>query len=194
MEKDIKKEKILKASLGLFARYGFKKTTIEDVATEAEMTPGNIYFYVKNKKELYLETIRYGLTGWRNHVAIKTFEGNDPPERFRIMAQTAFNYLKDHNELREIIMNDPDIFTLSEKEDRFRDINLEAIDLIKGILESGISAKFFRHVDIDHTSEFIFSVYIMFIIKTYVKSDKSCSDTMFDQAVNLIINGLLKPV
>ena len=71
---DSKKELILKSALTLFGRYGFRKTTIEDIASQADMTPGNIYFYVANKKALYHETVRYGLSGWRDYVAERTIE------------------------------------------------------------------------------------------------------------------------
>ena len=45
-------------------------------------------------------------------------------------------------------------------------------------------------VDVDHTAEFLFSVYIMFLIKTYVKSDGSSVDRMYEQGVALISRGL----
>ncbi len=188
---DTKKELILKSALTFFARYGYRKTTIEDIASRADMTPGNIYFYVKNKKSLYHETIRYGLSGWRDYVAEKITESGNPVERFKVMAVQAFEYLKNNDDLRNIIANDPGIFTLSEEEDAFKDINHGAIELLQDVLRDGIAQGFFRHVDVLHSSEFLFSVYIMFIIKSYVKSGSNCPDTMFLQALDICISGLL---
>ncbi len=40
---------LYQASLELFATFGYKKTTVEDVADKLDMTKGNLSFYVKNK-------------------------------------------------------------------------------------------------------------------------------------------------
>lgn len=49
-----KHESILAAAERLFVRYGFKKTTIEDVASEAGVGKGTIYSYFRGKEELLL--------------------------------------------------------------------------------------------------------------------------------------------
>jgi len=46
-------ETIYAAALKTFAKYGFKKTTVEDIAVAMNMTKGNLYLYVKNKKDLF---------------------------------------------------------------------------------------------------------------------------------------------
>ena len=107
------------------------------------------------------------------------------------MALQAFEYLKNHDDRRKIIANDPGIFTLAEEEDAFKDINHGAVELLQAIIQDGINQGFFRPVDVLHSSEFFFSLYIMFIIKSYVKSGNSCPDTMFLQALDICLNGLL---
>ncbi|MFH1983659.1 MAG: TetR/AcrR family transcriptional regulator [Pseudomonadota bacterium] len=41
------------AAKHVFAEKGFNKSTMEDIATEAELSPGTLYLYFKNKDELY---------------------------------------------------------------------------------------------------------------------------------------------
>ncbi len=41
------------AAKRVFAEKGFTRTTIEDIAREAELSPGTLYLYFKNKDELY---------------------------------------------------------------------------------------------------------------------------------------------
>ena len=56
MKKKIENEIILNAALGAFARYGYKKATLEDIAGELSMTNSSIYAYAASKKELYEQT------------------------------------------------------------------------------------------------------------------------------------------
>lgn len=41
------------AAKRVFSNKGFNKATMEDIAQEAELSPGTLYLYFKNKEELY---------------------------------------------------------------------------------------------------------------------------------------------
>ncbi|MDE5696052.1 MAG: TetR/AcrR family transcriptional regulator [Lachnospiraceae bacterium] len=45
---------ILNAAAALFAKYGYKKTTIDEIVAEAGISKGLFYHYYQNKKQLYL--------------------------------------------------------------------------------------------------------------------------------------------
>ena len=47
-------EKILSAAQSLFFRFGFKKTSVDEIAAEAGVGKGTIYNYFANKEELFL--------------------------------------------------------------------------------------------------------------------------------------------
>jgi len=48
-------------------------------------------------------------------------------------------------------------------------------------------------VDPDRTVGFLFSVYVMFVIKTYIRAEDGSPRRMFEQGLDLILNGLLRP-
>jgi len=182
---------LYQASLELFANFGYKKTTVEDVADRLDMTKGNLYFYVKNKKQLYEQTINHALTQWKDHVKKAVAKKTDPADKFRIMAVSAMAYIEKNAPLRRVIMNDPKIFTLSPKEDRFSKTNQAAMVILKDILEQGMEQKKFYPMDVDQVTVYLFSVYMMFLIKTYVKADQGSSKKLFTAALELNIRGLL---
>lgn len=192
MNKIEKEQQILDAALKQFARFGFKKTTMEDVAAEVGMTKSNLYFYVANKRELYERTVGNALLQWRDSVAAAIFETEDVVEKFIVMTEKSFEYLPHHEELRSILIMDPGIFTLSPQEDRFSEINQGAMLLIKDILSQGIREGVFHEVDVDHVAELLFSIYIMFLIKTYIKSEGNSAVRMYKEGVTLILRGLCR--
>lgn len=51
-EKEFRRQQIMGAARKIFASKGFKKATMEDIAREAEYSPGTLYLYFKNKDEL----------------------------------------------------------------------------------------------------------------------------------------------
>jgi AcrR family transcriptional regulator len=52
-EKNERRRLIMDAAHRLFSSKGFSATTMEEIAREAELSPGTIYLYFKNKEELY---------------------------------------------------------------------------------------------------------------------------------------------
>ena len=52
-EKERRRQQIIVAAKRVFSEKGFNKTTMEDIAKEAELSPGTRYLYFKNKEELY---------------------------------------------------------------------------------------------------------------------------------------------
>jgi AcrR family transcriptional regulator len=52
-ERERRRQQIIVAAKRVFSEKGFSKTTMEDIAWEAELSPGTLYLYFKNKDELY---------------------------------------------------------------------------------------------------------------------------------------------
>ena len=52
-ERERRRQQIIVAAKRVFSEKGFSKTTMEDIAREAELSPGTLYLYFRNKDELY---------------------------------------------------------------------------------------------------------------------------------------------
>jgi AcrR family transcriptional regulator len=57
-DQESRKFKILESARKLFSHYGFEKTTIEDIAKEAELGKGTIYLEFDNKEAILMAIIR----------------------------------------------------------------------------------------------------------------------------------------
>ncbi|MFO8082732.1 MAG: TetR/AcrR family transcriptional regulator [Desulfobacterales bacterium] len=52
-ERERRRQQIMVAAKRVFSEKGFNKTTMEDIAREAELSTGTLYLYFKNKEELF---------------------------------------------------------------------------------------------------------------------------------------------
>ena len=57
-ERSLRQERLLDAAARLLARWGYRKTTIDDVAREAGVGKGTIYLHWKDKHDLFRAAIR----------------------------------------------------------------------------------------------------------------------------------------
>ena len=69
------KERILQATLELFQVHGIKKTTTNDIAQKAGVSPATVYNHFGSKEELVRDTVRYFLAATASDFR-KIFEGD----------------------------------------------------------------------------------------------------------------------
>lgn len=52
-----KREQIIIAARDCFSKYGYKKTTLEDIGQKIGLNKASIYYYFKNKQEIYMTIV-----------------------------------------------------------------------------------------------------------------------------------------
>lgn len=87
---------LLDVAAGIFARKGYKSTTLQDIADEFGVLKGSLYHYIRSKDELLFEVIRsvYG-AGLENLRGLAEAD-HDPVERLRAVVRGHVLYLIDN--------------------------------------------------------------------------------------------------
>ncbi|MBK8194584.1 MAG: TetR/AcrR family transcriptional regulator [Lewinellaceae bacterium] len=57
MKENPKKEEILQAGRDCFARFGFDKTTLDDIGRIAGLNKASLYYYFRNKEEIFIAVV-----------------------------------------------------------------------------------------------------------------------------------------
>ncbi|MEE8551916.1 MAG: TetR/AcrR family transcriptional regulator [Desulfobacterales bacterium] len=80
-EKERRRQQIMVAAKRVFSIKSFSKATMEDIAKEAELSPGTIYLYFKNKDELFASLSLKVLHYMRNRLESVYNEKDIEPEQ-----------------------------------------------------------------------------------------------------------------
>jgi len=190
MRKKIENDVILSAALQVFAHYGYRKTTLEDIAGELGMTAANIYAYAESKRELYEMTVSFAMLRWQNRVR-KVVDGEKTAtEKLTVLCKSALGYLSEDKEFGALLKSDPSIFPMFPTVDAYEDINAASIDIIAEILILGEKTGEFRKLDFKTVSEVIFAMYKSFIIHAYVQDEVEFIEKNLPQTLDLILRGV----
>ena len=57
MDIDDTREHILKVAMHIFSKFGFQKTTVDEIAKAAHKAKGSVYYYFRNKEELFQNVV-----------------------------------------------------------------------------------------------------------------------------------------
>lgn len=148
------RENILAVSKELFARLGFKKTAVDDIAKKARVAKGTIYNYFRSKEEIYQDVLqREGKT-----LIAKMREAmrdqKTPQLKLREMIIAKIKYYKELSLLYELSrQRAEDILPFVEKERA--EIDRQELNVIKEILEEGVSSSVFQVINIPATAKAI---------------------------------------
>ncbi|WP_214407540.1 TetR/AcrR family transcriptional regulator [Pseudonocardia lacus] len=89
-------QELLDIAAVIFARKGYKSTTLQDIADEFGVLKGSLYHYIRSKDDLLFEVIRSvyseGLENVRSHAEAES----DPVERLRSVVRGHIRYLIDN--------------------------------------------------------------------------------------------------
>ncbi|TWI13067.1 TetR/AcrR family transcriptional regulator [Sphingobacterium siyangense] len=130
-EKQEMSKKILNGARKIFLEKGYDQTSIRNIASEINYSPGTIYFYFKDKSEIFYELHREGF-----RLLLSKMEKNDseqdPFERLKKNGQTYIEFAKEHKDYYNLMF----IVEESKKEDRSEfNISKDAINHMKHTIE-----------------------------------------------------------
>jgi AcrR family transcriptional regulator len=185
-----KLDQIFDVALQVFACYGYRQATMEQIAGKLGMTKGSLYFYVSGKEDLYNRSVVSALLKWQTRVRQAVDAEPDIVRKLVTLAIKSNEYLSEDDDLRLIIINDPQIQSITPAEDRYPNIGIASYTMLRQILEQGVAENRFKAVDLDHVAGFLYSIHCMFVVKTYVKAEGQSAQEMYRAGINLILNGL----
>ena len=90
-----KKEYILNIAQNIFARFGIKKTTMEEIAKMARMGKATLYYYFKSKEDIFAEVIRKESVVLKQKLLEAINQVKTPKEKITAYAITRMKQLKE---------------------------------------------------------------------------------------------------
>ncbi len=183
---------ILDAALKVFSRFGYKKSTLEDIASELNMTNTAMYAYAASKRDLYERTVAYVMKRWQAGVQQAVERKRTAREKMSALCESALYYLAQDVEFCALLRSDPSIFPMFPTVDPYEEINRDSVRMIEHVLLFGQEMGEFRAADASAVSEVLFSIYKNFIIHTYINSEEDYTSRYLPITMDLILNGIRK--
>src|SRR5690349_22689175 len=138
--KDPIREEILNGARDLFERFGFKKTTMEDIARQIGKSKSALYYYYKTKEEIFEAVVLNDIEATQTLVADAVKKEESATSKFRVFFTSMLEGVKQKANKFSIFKSDLyENHFLFENIVKKRDSYVE--ELIKDILILGISQR-----------------------------------------------------
>jgi AcrR family transcriptional regulator len=129
---------ILEAARELFARFGYKKTTMEDIAHVLRKGKSSLYYYFKNKEEIFQAVISLEEECLFNRLHEITDSSRSPIDKMRSYVITRMETIRGLTNYQQALKDD--LFGNYEVVGNLREKSeTEEVALLKGIFEEGVA-------------------------------------------------------
>jgi len=187
--KERKREQILKAAIKSFAERGFDKTTVEDIALNANVATGTYYNYFKSKEDVLLyfldrETER-SIDAIQKIAYTMTDFFHQLQESFSILLSHVFQ----NKEFGRILMSKR-VMLMGAKDNQIERKLLEGVSMFVDLAKQRNMIK--SHVDTKRIAEIMSSItttYIIYWLNGTIASRKECI-TRIGEALQLVYDGI----
>ncbi len=185
------REIIINVARNIFAKFGFRKTTMEEIAQAARKGKSSIYHHFNSKEDIFNAVVEKETSAL--HLALKEAVNASitPEDKLKAYIQTRMDTIGNLANLYSAL-TDEYLDHLSFIERIRSNFDNKEINMIKEILVEGVNKDNFVVEDFEITAFGIITAlkgleYPIFIKKEYVDFERK-----FDGLLNILFHGILK--
>lgn len=187
MVTDLKRQEILKAAATVFAKRGFQKTLMEDIAGQAGIGKGTIYRYFNSKDDLYFSILDQAVEDLLTCLSLDLESKASPEQKLRKMMSEMTDLLLKNKNLFKLIA-ETDVRNMHKRHKSIHLQNKKIIDSIAKVIEKGIKdGNFIRE------SPRLLAIQLAVMTKaTVMEFSEQGKDKIVDRIMELFLYGAAK--
>lgn len=199
-EKLQRRSEILEAAVRLFSQKGYNKTTLEEIALEAEFGTGTIYNYFQSKEEIYRSILESTFNASYEILVDVDQQTENILEFFKIYSRKIFEFFYDNQDTLLLFVS---YFTSVEekpinlKQDAIVDKKTKSDQILKAKINKGIENKEIRPLKPEHLIRYYISTtfpYITNLIKDIKCGKDSLNNFNVDEHVDFLLDVLFNGI
>jgi hypothetical protein len=195
METQDKRMDIVKAASSCFARFGYEKTTLDDIGKLVGLNKASLYYYFKNKESIYTEVIYSETNTFLSSVFAEVDKVKGCKEKILTYLTERLKYIKDALNLNQLSIDSVQKIAPLFNEMYSRIIGKEIAHL-SGVLDCCVKNEEIIPCETDRIAKSIIIVAeaIRSRIDCHVSSDEIYTETLKEIkfTVSLMLDGLMK--
>src|SRR5664280_2463888 len=184
------RKKIIISAGQIFSHYGFKKTTMDEIAKALKMGKSSIYYYFQSKEEIFEAVLLYEANILRNELTTSIKSVESPVEKMRnyvFVRMKAFEKLS--NYYNAIFDKNLDHFDFVEKIRSKYD--REELAILRLILYHGARKKVFNVVNSEYAALAVQTTLKGLEVPLFWKKKEDKIELRLNAVLDVLFNGIL---
>ena len=191
IQKENRREEILRVAMDLFSKKGFELTTVEDITRAAHVAKGTFYNFFAKKEDVLLYFLDIEISKSTDEIQRKIKRLSTISEKIELLIATYIKYIFPNKEFSAVLIKER-VMNLGTGSNR------NELGLMKQLAELFDEAKQSGEVrdDVDsgHLAEMVFAIYTMYVIywtNGFIKTKKQCIERIREVST-LMLQGVAR--
>jgi AcrR family transcriptional regulator len=184
------RKKVIITAGQIFSHYGFKKTTMDEIAKALKMGKSSIYYYFQSKEEIFEAVVLYEANVLRNELTTTIKSVESPVEKMRnyvFVRMKAFEKLSNYyNAIFDKNLDHYDfVENIRSKYDR------EELAILRLILYDGARKKVFNVINSEYTALAVQTTLKGLEVPLFWKKKEDKIELRLNAVLDVLFNGIL---
>ena len=185
------KELIIEVARDVFSRYGYKKTTMDDIAVGAQKGKSSIYYYFKSKEEIYEAVVDTESNILFDNILSQIEKSLPASEKFKLYVFTRLNKIRELNNFYDVMKNDSlhQLDFILELRNKY---SAREINILQGILNEGVKNREFSIQDPELAAIALVTAIKGLETPLLIKGEKRNLEKRIDYVVRILFFGIMR--
>lgn len=175
----------------IFARFGFKKTTVDDIAQALRKGKSSIYYYFNSKEDIFQAVVDSEADALREKINAILAKPISAMEKLRQYVKTRMQAVQVMVNYYALI-NEKDVYNLKLAEKLRSKYDTEEVEIIKRILNEGASAGAFKIKDLELSAIAVITAMKGLEMPLLINSPKADDlESVLDDLLDILFYGIV---
>jgi AcrR family transcriptional regulator len=191
VDKDEFRQKIIKTAGHIFSRYGFRKTTMDEIARALKKGKSSIYYYYQGKDEIFEAVVKNEANILRSQLTTAIKQVDSPIDKLKAYVNVRMHsFEKLSNFYNAVFDTNLDHFEFIEKVREKYD--REELAILRLIIYTGVRRGYFRPTNSEFTAMAVQTALKGLEVPLFWKRRQSGMDSRLEGILDVLFHGILK--
>ncbi len=176
----------------IFTRYGFRKTTMEEIARASQMGKSSIYYYFKSKEDIFCAVVEFEAIMLKERLNRIINKDNSPSERLKAYILFRLHHVRTLENFYAAL-NEESLSHMGFILEIRRNFEVEEQELVSKILEDGMEQEVFQlsssKIGAIAISTMMKGLELPLLLDQEHKMDR---EELMEDLIRVLLNGILK--
>jgi AcrR family transcriptional regulator len=194
--KDLRKQQIMEVASRMFVRFGYRRTSIDDIVRDVGIAKGSFYSYFQSKEDLFKQIIEDNHQNLLKSTIEVVEQGKNPCEKIRLLVFNSLSGLEKYPLLIKYVDQDPDLALPPElnlcEQEACKRRQIMADDFFAKIITDGIeSGHFSADLDVHAAVAILISLFHVYLYNQKFQFVEEKVEEFMQNMLNIFFNGIL---
>ncbi|MBK9355839.1 MAG: TetR/AcrR family transcriptional regulator [Bacteroidales bacterium] len=191
LDKDEVKEAIVNVARHIFSRFGFKKTTMDEIAVASRKGKSSIYYYFSSKEDIFRAVVEKEASILKHDLVKATKDAGSPSQKLKIHVLVRMRSMEKLANFYSAIKDDY-LSHLDFIDNIRKKYDHEEIQMMESILTEGVENGMFEIEDTSLAAIAIVTALKGMEIPLFWDVEEKDIERRLDHLIHILFNGILK--